>query len=104
MKLPGGPIIDNTDISVAADRIGALSKLQQFSVKKVSPSMDSLSICSLVCHPLRWTASSSFEYTALAAIITTGPSAVLPNVPANFVMYARWQLRAIGLEVHTRLA
>ena len=88
MKLSGGPIIDNTEISVFADRIGELSKLEQFSAKKVSPSMDSLFIVNCVCHPRSHTASSNLKYAALAAMMTTGPNAgsvatIFPNVLAN---------------------
>ncbi len=38
----GGPIIDKTDISVAADLIGELSKSEKLSAKNVSPFSDSV--------------------------------------------------------------
>jgi hypothetical protein len=88
IKSPGGPIFESTEISVAAVRIGALSKVEQISAKKVSPSMYSMFIVNCVCQPRLETASSNLKYAALAAMMTIGPNAgyvatIFPNVPAN---------------------
>ena len=40
MKELGGPIMDKTDISVAAERIGQLSKLEKLFAKNFSPFSD----------------------------------------------------------------
>ena len=82
-------------MSVAADLMGVLSNLEQFSAKKSRPSRASLLAISFVPHPLSTTAASRSEYAALAAIITIGPRAgsvatIFPRMPAS-------SLAAIGI-------